>query len=572
MRKKLGIALLGLTLVFGFSTSNFAFASPGPLPAPVTTDTANDNGLINANKSGLNVSTNDGTAVADVIKSDGMNLKYDKDGNRIDGDVTQRTHGEYQNNTNSCASCHQTHTGAADNLLFKDGVYNTCTACHDGTLGFYNVFSPSTAGTFGGTAAGNASMHLANGVMETKAAPGGNQSGMKADGSTAMENWEGTFNCASCHEPHGSYSDRLLNFNPNEIASQPMYDDAAGTMTGTPNGYTGGQMVRDTVIDATTALPDGTVAGAKDFVVAETTAALVGIDAKYAAGTDKVVVVLKKDSKTNVYAKDTAPWINGGEYNHSHTFKVNFSTFYSGAPLNLDSTTNTQITTGITFNYQIGFAKVTSGTLVGKNADISRAYVVKFTFDSNVKWFGAPNSGVAIKQVDPTTYDSKTAATGLQISTFCAACHTDYLTASSTEAPTGVWSKAFRHSTNSASYTCLKCHFAHGSDVSVMLDAKDRSVDQVATQLFAGDTTKAHDYMLDKNPSSALKRYTNMSVCWKCHTQSHNVGLMNNDYVNNVQYDNDAALPETINNDRPNGWVSPDKSTLPYFNQQTPFK
>ena len=38
---------------------------------------------------------------------------------------------------------------------------------------------------------------------------------------------------------------------------------------------------------------------------------------------------------------------------------------------------------------------------------------------------------------------------------------------------------------------------------------------------FAGDTAGATAYLLDKNPSSALKRYTNMAVCWGCHTSSH---------------------------------------------------
>ena len=48
------------------------------------------------------------------------------------------------------------------------------------------------------------------------------------------------------------------------------------------------------------------------------------------------------------------------------------------------------------------------------------------------------------------------------------------------------------------------------------------------------DTTSAKSYMLDKNPSSALKRYTNMAVCYSCHTSSHAESFKNvPDYQNN---------------------------------------
>ncbi|MDP4107881.1 MAG: cytochrome c3 family protein [Bacillota bacterium] len=60
----------------------------------------------------------------------------------------QKLHGFYQNNTNSCATCHQTHTAAnGESLLFKDGTYSTCSACHDGTTGANNSFSPVSAST-----------------------------------------------------------------------------------------------------------------------------------------------------------------------------------------------------------------------------------------------------------------------------------------------------------------------------------------------------------------------------------------------------------------------------------------
>lgn len=638
MKKKLVMAMLGLTTMFVLSTASITLATEvtdaNALTA-VTTDAANDNSINNANKSGVGVGTNSGLSVVvdgtgtpiaadnNVIKSTNMNFKFDAAGLPITtapGDNgVQRTHGEYQNNTNSCASCHQTHTGASDNLLFKSGVYETCTACHDGTLGFYNVFTPSTAGTFAGTEAGNASIHMATGAMETKAAPGGNVGAAVASKDGLGENnWVGEFTCASCHSPHGSYSDRLLAFNPNQIATVPSIDDAEGSYTGIKsvdnggkNAKTGGQMVRDVVTATLPTYPvidgvtihdqhdlDAAIADMPDYVLYETTATLglapaIVSNAKYnVLGTDKVVVVMKKGA--TAYAKDTAPWINGGEYKADHSYKVAFTKFYGGEAPDLetpgkgtvlaDFQPNLSIT-GVTIFPQAGFAKLGTAmtipqvkstatgtpelspvvnlgsTLVGQKADISRAFVTKFTMDPTVEWFGSVNSGVKITQVSPKNYSDSTK--GVAISTFCASCHTDYLASSSDDEGTGVWSKAFRHSTTSDNYTCLKCHFAHGTDVTVMMDAQDRGVATAATALFAGDTAKATAYLLDKNPSSALKRYTNMAVCWKCHTSSHNVGLSNNDYFYNTKYDADTT------NNLTNGFTAPNNDVLPYFKAPT---
>ena len=638
MRKWLPTITICLTMVFVLGMSSLALAATitdGNQLQPIDTDSVNspfnpatdtDNSLSNVNETGKNVNTNNGTTVDDVIKAVDDTLKFNQDGSRVETGK-QRIHGEYQNNTNSCASCHQTHTGASENLLFKNGVYYTCTACHDGTLGFYNVFASSSAGTFGGTEEGHASVHMANGSMKVKASPGGNSTGKDIEGND-LANWTSEFTCASCHSPHGSYSDRLLNNNPNGIATIPMRDDDAGTYTGITkianggvNALTGGSMLRDTVLAAAPTIPvigdpgivtqadlDTALLALPDYVAVEMQASEVpfynettdtitnGISTTYAAGSDHVVIVLKKitlrDPVLTKYVKDSQPWINGGEYNHSHTFKVNFSGFYDGNPMDLNSTENSQLRLdeaptapatafdGITMNYQQGFAKIntpdgavntldkegnqvltnavpfvlngvtystgrysfldasgialeagaclnengdivptknaqTLTTLVGRKTDISRAFVLKFTMDSDVSWFGDPINGVKITKVDPSSYESD----GLAVSTFCAACHTDYLVKSGSA--TGVWSKRFGHTTNTNTLTCLKCHFAHGTDVTTILDAQDRDITRVANELFGGPseqaTIDAKEYLLDKNPSSVLKRYTNTSVCRKCH-------------------------------------------------------
>ncbi|MEH7157990.1 cytochrome c3 family protein [Neobacillus drentensis] len=112
---------------------------------------------------------------------------------------THKTHGNFQNNTNSCANCHSTHNGEDDMLLMKSGQKELCLSCHDGTMGFYNVTTASEAGVIDSHEQ-SASMHNVDSDLALSAAPGA-----LANKSTA------TFECSSCHNPHGSANDRLLN-------------------------------------------------------------------------------------------------------------------------------------------------------------------------------------------------------------------------------------------------------------------------------------------------------------------------------------------------------------------------
>lgn len=137
----------------------------------------------------------------------------------------QGVHSNFQLNTNSCASCHMTHTGQGDQLLFQASVYNTCTACHfDTTMGAYNILTGEDRekkpagggrfydGDFGIAERNGASFHLATGLKSIGDAPG-------ADLSRAGW-WNKSFTCGSCHAPHGSYSGRHMQFNPNGQAER----------------------------------------------------------------------------------------------------------------------------------------------------------------------------------------------------------------------------------------------------------------------------------------------------------------------------------------------------------------
>lgn len=533
MRKVL-VAFFAMLFLLGIATSAFAaysgtnapttFPSAVNFTAPLQDGDGNDNGQGNANATGKNVenTTDDtGTYVNDVIKSTNM-----KNAPMAGPNANQRTHGAYQLNTNSCASCHQTHTGAADDLLFKglnstdvSGVYSTCTACHDGTLGFYNVFATedkaSTAGTFGGSSTGNASVHLSDGVFVTHSlAPGGNAT--STDGKT----WGEKFDCASCHAPHGSYSDRLLHYSPNGMGNVPE--------------PVGKKVANLTVVDA---LPAASSTAPK-YVALRTSDRSATSLANGIPGTGSVIVLAKLNSTATAYERDKTPWLFGTEISNG---VVSFWTqFVSGGSAVKQE--------DIFVNYGNAYATVVTATYntASLTADFARAYVTKLQnsvypmieIDADPRTAGNQDfGGIKITKVDTRAYDEL--GVGEPISKYCAACHTDYYSKSGAELTGNFGMNAFRHRTNDDLLTCLKCHFAHGTDVTVMADAKDRTYSSL------GKTAEARDYLLDKNASSALKRYTNMAVCWKCHTDALSSKLVNNtDFWNNYGSGN---VPNTIN-------------------------
>jgi predicted CXXCH cytochrome family protein len=565
-------------------------------------DASKDNGIKNANQTGNGVggqNVNTG-----VLKSNDMVDNHGEKG-------AQRTHGEYQNNTNSCASCHQTHTAASKSLLFKDGVYSTCTACHDGTLGFYNVFGngdkASSAGTFGGTHDGNMSVHLADGAVKMKAAPGGNPNGTGT--------WDKEFNCASCHSPHGSYSDRLLHYNPNNMAAA---SPAEGGIKADKV-----EVVSKTSLNAWIAakFPNKDTDAGKaaridpklKYVGVKGLESDHGLTDSEIPDTDTVIMIYERsvNSSTGVvtFNKTTNPWIYGyptrGSSGNNHHYYTRFFTADPATILNpgpnpsagtyptakadqvidhydyLDDTAHIKYGKGLVYAPASVLDAVTF-------AEVSRAYVVKLDLmpildPAKDEAVGQPGHGVfeegeelTFGTVKITTVNQralylgetnkfstniksrwgiatpgtdKVSGWGIAMSGYCASCHTDYLAGSGS--PTGTFDKtSYRHSTTSDSYTCVRCHFAHGTDVEIMTDAHVRNKAQVAKDLVDDPTTEisteqaavlAKDYLLDKGASSALKRFTNMSVCWSCHTSSKAEQLKNTDSYKyndgNVMYD-----------------------------------
>lgn len=473
-----------VVIMFLLAGMGIAFSAPGDYSPDMTSDKYTapltdqdgvfdtdlygiENGLDNANQTGLYSDINDGLSAADVIKS-------------VYG---QRVHGQYTKDTNSCASCHETHTASGAKLLFKNGSYNTCVACHDGTMGFYDVLATghnaSTAGTFGGNpdkALSNSSVHFATGVMKISAAPGGDRD------NTDPATWGKEFTCTSCHSPHGSYSGRLLSYNPNGVGTTPAMDE-----NGSP---TGGRFMQNVAV-----VFDPTVAGG---------------------------VYTAQDS---MGSRVPGPWVFGYPYgveprqfwSQIRVMRPGETTF---SPLYDSEFTWNEV---LDVNYFLGCFKdpaglIPAGSLI--QMDIAPASVVELQTATTTY---APN-GIPITTV--IGYLSG-------VNRFCSACHTDYYTTEpqvSTEVyydvyydvynsrniriPTGVFSEVYRHSIaevpvqngligESGKLMCITCHYAHGTEKSVMLNVYDEL-----------------GLILDISSSSALKRYANQEVCYKCHTDS----------------------------------------------------
>ncbi|WP_316570446.1 cytochrome c3 family protein [Neobacillus sp. YIM B06451] len=579
--KKFSFSLLFAIMLLGI------FAAAASAQDPANNDAGkNHNEEQTAPQAGvLNENANNTGSGVDVVKPDG---NFDEVIKNVDG---HKTHGEYQNNTNSCASCHQTHTSKGKQLLFADTTYQTCAACHDGTLGFYNVFETGAnadlngGGTFGGSHVNNMSIHQSNDAILIKAAPGGNKNGTST---TGQAQWGASFSCASCHAPHGSYSDRLLHYNPNGMATTPRNvvngDNLGGNridnLVPTATVPTSGSDYK-LVISESSAVEDEVASGVKAKVLyLYKGATKQEVPMLYGYGSHGTPHFTHLAYKTKAVTEDNSPtgwkgslvqvndttkglkWETIADQTvvwekPAGTFKLDNGDTFTGVKADLkevkswvDSTSRIEYgDPDVYFSNEHGYFKALTvkgndilngldtdnyGAVVGQ---VSLAYTVDMDLQvvQNIDGLKIYKNNQSAYWTEKTLNNTGTTkdfvGQGVKMSEFCAACHTDYLakSSSSTGVKSGSYSKSFRHTTTSASYSCVRCHFAHGTDAEIMMDADGKTVAQLTATggKFVGDKNAALAYMKDKNNSSALKKFTNMTVCWACHNSSKATTIKN---------------------------------------------
>jgi predicted CXXCH cytochrome family protein len=454
----------------------------------------------------------------------------------------QNVHTDFQLNTNSCASCHMTHTAVGRKLLFQATISDTCFACHDGTIGVLNVLAAPTggnqyggskaAGTFGGSIMNdmNPSVHNVDMMNEltVSGAPGGNKGPVADSAGLASTGWSKGFSCASCHAPHGSYSIRLLHANPNFLGWRDFNPNEATDFA------TGGLWSKG--YELTIGAENAGVHPVSVPGTAGTAPWLFGYNSSYTlaaartVGTHSFSAGVYNRHNTRIYATNlydpNAAADGGGP----------FSTVVDGVYL---------LNSFFDINYKTGAISITAANKTKLDnmgaatfkIDIARALVVTAgtTPDRPVQ---------ALDYINTKTYSQ------LNYNRFCAACHTDYLPQGQVNisdvaagpgtaagradaAPDGygTYSAAHRHTINRAATVygtmevtgsnnmllCVSCHFAHGTE-------------ERAMKLANAEFNDFDNPSMDINPSSALKRYVNQAVCFSCHANSVAGIFMNTDY------------------------------------------
>ncbi|MDP4162451.1 MAG: cytochrome c3 family protein [Bacillota bacterium] len=487
---------------------------------------------------GAMLNTNDPTS---KVNADGQTITIDKDGNgKINANQTgfnntrknrsgQKIHGFYQNNTNSCASCHQTHTAAnGESLLFKDGVYSTCSACHDGTTGAYNSFravSKDDVGTMAGTfnvqtAGHNGSLHEADGSLQISAAPGGNHTPV------AKTPYAQEFDCASCHAAHGAGS-----AGENNLNLDPMGWGTIAYATTSDDSKNGKLFNNIQIVDLNNSGTIPTTESTPYILVKTTaTAADIGTDPTKnnfwwkRAGVKSGDLVIQTYRWNNTkYVPDYSLWLRelGYPYKANTLLKDN-----TGNSLTMDP--NLTIIWRDAFAFGSSVANIASAT-VSIGIDVETTTNIASLFDSTPTALQADGKTPVVDANGFVTYKyGFIPDSGTEMSKYCSSCHVDYLSTTRTD-NTGVYSLAHRHATAQDRLTCIRCHYAHGSEAQIMKDANDKSYydltaannvfDTATTTGVTKDTNAANalSYFADPNPSSALKRYTGMSVCYACH-------------------------------------------------------
>lgn len=157
-------------------------------------------------------------------------------------------HGGYTATTDACAGCHRAHTAVGPNLLVQTSTYALCMSCH-GSAGtgadtnvedgfFLSTRSASTVGT--ANTADNAPL-LAGGFVNYKTvavtsshdATGASGKAAWGNGATnrgvAVNISDVQFNCASCHDPHGSGNYRIVKSTVNGVAVSVAQVDEGAT-------------------------------------------------------------------------------------------------------------------------------------------------------------------------------------------------------------------------------------------------------------------------------------------------------------------------------------------------------
>ena len=439
-----------------------------------------------------------------------------------------RIHSNYTKGTDACASCHSTHTAVGGSLLQWYTVYDTCMACHDGTVTTtYDVVEgkigasgmPAFGGAFGSGNEKSLSRHNVRGGTRIAMAPGGTVAAVTyPELGEEIISWQLDFGCESCHEPHGQGGNaRILNPDPNGAARR---------------NWIGGDFISDDRVGQTRDVTDWTE---------------VSNDTVDNIRTIKYAVYPKRNSPLGMI-RDTQQkpltWLTGYLYTDPSTnyTKIKDKDYPNGIPPNKYKIDNSNGYTYIVF------------TDTGKSGPDD--YLPK-----EPKEYMKMNFVAALSvSMETTNYLQKNEKVqlGTGMNNFCGSCHTNFNTATTdnfvygsdvnkedftyhrastmtTQHQVGMsWSgdETISTTVGSVTYTvykmrfekdpwgvndkqivtCLTCHFAHGS-------SEDYWSRLYGEHSVLGSIYKDAD-LIESSGVSYLKRLPNDDLCNECHPKT----------------------------------------------------
>lgn len=522
--------------------------------------------------------------------SEGITKQFTVGGNATDIQLLttlsdQKMHGNYQNNTNTCSNCHSTHKSKSKiGLLKKANVYDTCISCHDGSLGFYNVFETDVtkdngAGTFRGSHAGNMSIHLSTGDVSIDAAPGSslakNEEGEFLDGM-----WSKDFTCTSCHSPHGSSVDRLLQSDPNGY-SRIERRSVNGVYYG---GLISAIITVDNAVNyvdipsvisgwGTPLVPDGDEdqvpqdAPEKNYKALKFPIDSAAIeDTKFEdleENSGWIIQIYKFDKYLGTWIpvkfKQVGPFSGDGLdllIGPTKTDKLN-GWKLPVDPDNVDD--GEKLNEGYLSIGWYGYVKVPND-VANKILNVTNiATLFDFEFSNKVDNLGEGenyrynyriNHELNIldqSELDassnPTDKAKKVMSNFNQFNEWCASCHVGFNISNEQKELLDSTNVYTHHSSSEDDQLpCVQCHYSHGTDATWMKDkngdfynvAFAKIVEEYKNKprIYAGSIglidgsgdiseleaqNAAKNYLTDQNFTSALKRYSNESSCYRCH-------------------------------------------------------
>jgi predicted CXXCH cytochrome family protein len=395
----------------------------------------------------------------------------------------QSIHGNYQNNTNSCASCHKTHTGIGADLIFTSIQQDACYACHDGTVA--PDLEAGSAGCMDGNTLPGYSQHIVDSSDAIKNAPGGNASATAG----VTPGWGDMLGCASCHNVHGSDSYALLN---TSISNLDGVSATVATVSSSVPATQGAEYILAWTTVNTSQLPwtKGYYYGLTQQGFAYTAADGTTAYGPKVTNGMQVLMTYRWDASQGKYVLDFPLWKSG-----------------SATPgvFQLDASTGTVI------DYKHGLAYGgTAPTALAAGTAISLGIGI------SVQPYEEKIAGVQTtfnRSFFDDTYANYNEGSGRQLSLFCGQCHTDYVadyqltvaknsnaaTAGVLDPTAGYGSKymanVYRHTTDTDEFSCTRCHFAHGTSPTLMRDATGQNVADMVASGAAASTAAALNYI-----------------------------------------------------------------------------